>query len=520
MYRLIISSLGLLIVATSILQAQALKCASLKAQRFATTHIHSAESVAAGPFNIPQEGPVPASSEAVPAFCRVRGEVAPHIGFELWMPAKGWNGRLVSVGSGGFGGAIDFRALAKRLRQGYSGTANDTGHEGQGYEWMHDPAARRAWGHSATHDVTGPVKEIVRAFYRRAPAYSYFVGCSTGGAQAMEEAEFFPGDFNGIVAGSPGMYYSHLMLSFLWGLKVATENAPLSQQKLQFLNRAVMNQCDQEDGVKDGVLENPLACHFNPATLLCKEPNTKDCLTHEEVKTAELMYRGPRNPRAGMEIYPGFVPGSEASPEFTGAISWAYGWTLIQGPLATQYAIPLLKNMVFGNKWDWKTFDFDHDVQRVDRRLHSDIDSTDPDLRGFRARGGKLIMIQGWGDPFNAQTFPIEYYKQVVRLFAANEGERRAERTVNGFFRLFMAPGMGHCAGGPGPSEANDLDTLRAWVEKGKAPDLLVARKITLPTGKPARPAMTRPLCPYPEVARWTKKGSTNDGNNFICTSQ
>lgn len=518
--RLIISVACFMITATSGLLGQIPACAVLAAQHFAAARIFSAEKVVAGPFSIPQADPVPASSETVPAFCRVRGEASPHIGFELWMPAQGWNGRLVALGSGGFGGTLDFRNLAIRLREGYAVTANDTGHTGQGYEWMHDPIARRAWGHSATHDVAEPVKQIVRAFYKRGPAYSYFVGCSTGGAQAMEEAEFFPEDFDGIVACSPGMYYSHLMLSFLWGLKAATENAPLSQQKLQLLHKALMDQCDEADGVKDGLLESPRACHFNPATLLCKGADTDDCLNRKEVKTVELMYQGPRNPRTGEEIYPGFAPGSEASPEFKGAISWAYGWSLIEGPLATQYAIPLLKNMVFGASWDWRTFDFDRDVQRVDRALHGDIDSVDPDLRKFQARGGKLIMVQGWGDPFNAQTFPIEYHKQVVDLFAAHEGEEQAVHTVDGFFRLFMAPGMGHCAGGPGPSQADDLDALRTWVEKGKAPDRLVAHTISLPDGKPTEPAMTRPLCAYPEVARWIGKGSTNDAKHFVCMMQ
>ncbi len=455
----------------------------------------------------------------LPAFCRVKGEVSPHIGFELWMPAEGWNKRFLSVGSGGFGGFIDYATLAERLKQGYAVTANDTGHTGQGYKWMHDPAALRAWGHSATHDTAEPAKQIIDAFYRKQSAYSYFQGCSTGGAQAMEEAEFFPRDFNGIVAGSPGMYYSHLMLSFLWGLKVATDHAVLSPQKLQLLHRAVMKECDAADGLKDGLLENPTACRFRPADLLCKGAATSACLTSAEVKTAELMYQGPRNPRTGRQIYPGFVRGSEASSQFTGRLAAAYGWSLIQGPLATQYAIPLLKNMVFGPKWNWKTFDFDRDVRRVDRRVHDEIDSVNPDLRAFQAGSGKLIMTQGWGDPFNAQTFPIEYREQVIRVFANQESGKQARRTVDAFFRLFMAPGMGHCMGGPGPSKTDALDALRAWVENGKAPDRLVAQKITLPGGKPSVPPMSRPLCPYPEVARWTGKGSTNNAGNFVCTA-
>lgn len=332
----------------------------------------------------------------------------------------------------------------------------------------------------------------------------------------MEEAEFFPGDFNGIVACSPGMYYSHLMLSFLWGLKASTDHATLSPQKLQLLHSAVMEKCDAEDGVKDGLLEDLLSCSFSPKALLCQGSDADSCLTPEEVKTAELIYQGPRNPRTGKELYPGFALGSEASPEFTGPLALGYGWSMIQGRLATQYAVPLLKNMVFGANWNWRTFDFDRDVEQVDRALHQDIDSVNPDLRAFHARNGKLIMIQGWGDPFNAQTFPIEYRNQVIAEFADGVGSQHAKSIVDGFFRLFMSPGMGHCIGGPGPSATDALGAVRAWVETGMAPDRLVAQKVSF-FGAPSSPAISRPLCPYPETAQWTHHGSTNDASNFAC---
>jgi feruloyl esterase len=444
----------------------------------------------------------------------VEGVVDPHIGFELWMPQPGWNGRLLSLGSGGFGGTINEGQLAAAMIKGYAVTANDTGHTGRGYAWMHDPVALRAWGHSATHAVTGPVKAIVRAFYTKNPAYSYFEGCSTGGAQAMEEAEFYPGDYDGIVAGSPGMNYSGLMMSFLWGLKSTTDHGTLSPQKLQVLHTAVMGQCDAADGVKDGLLENPLACDFHPEKLLCAGTDTGACLTREEVKTAELVAQGPRNPRTGAQIYPGFAPGSEASGELTRGRSLS-GWGLIQGSLAKQYAVPLLKNMVFGQDWDWTSFNFDSDYARVESTVHADIDATNPDLRAFQAHGGKLIMTQGWGDQFNAQTYPIEYRNEVVARFAASEGPNQAVSTVNGFFRLFMVPGMGHCGGGTGPTEMDTLGAVRAWVEAEEAPDRLVAKKVSA-AGAGSAP-MTRPMCPYPEISRWTGQGATNDARNFVC---
>lgn len=497
-------------------RAESKACTKLTSQHFPHTHIRSAHNVAAGPFVASGQVAFLTPTVMLPAYCRVKGVVAPHIGFEIWLPEQGWNGRLLALGSGGFGGSIDDRQLASMLKRGYAVTANDTGHIGQGYAWMHNPAARRAWGHSATHDVIGPMKDIVRAFYKKGPGYSYFDGCSTGGAQAMEEAEFYPDDFNGIVAGSPGMDYSHLMLSFLWGLKSSTDHAALSPQKLQLINRAAMKQCDAADGLKDGLLENPLACRFRPQELLCKGKKTNACLTGQEVKTAELLYQGPRNPRTGTQIYPGFVPGSEAAPQYTGTLVNAYGWTMIQDRLARQYAIPLLKNMVFGKNWNWKSFDFDRDVARVDHAVHSDIDATDPNLQAFHSHGGKLIMTQGWGDPYNAQTYPIEFSARVIAVFAAREGQRKATKTVDAFYRLFMAPGMGHCIGGPGPSRIDALSAVRTWVETGKAPDKLVARTIHFP-GERSTAAMRRPVCPYPQIASWTGKGSTHEAKNFVC---
>jgi feruloyl esterase len=252
--------------------------------------------------------------------------------------------------------------------------------------------------------------------------------------------------------------------------------------------------------------------------LQCNAADTENCLTGEEVKTAQLIYQGPRNPRTGEEIYPGFVRGSEASPEFTGPMAAAYSWSLIQGPLAKQYAVPLLKNLAFGEDWDWRTFDFDKDAAKFDAAVHDKIDAIDPDLQAFQVRGGKLIMVQGWGDPFNAQTLPIEYRDKVIAAFGAKAGKAAARKTVDGFFRLFMAPGMSHCMGGPGPSKFDALAALREWVENRKAPERLVARKTSFVPSASDVP-MSRPLCPYPQEARWSGKGSTRDAANFSCAA-
>jgi feruloyl esterase len=500
-------------------QAAANTCAQLTALHLPGVTLSGAEARSAGPFPIPALGPMPAHRESLPAFCRVAGSVAPDIGFELWLPAHHWNGRLLAVGSGGFGGYIDFYSLAQRLQQGYAVTANDTGHHGTGLRWMHDPQALLAWGHDATHRVAGPVKRLVSAYYRSRPAHSYFVGCSTGGDQAMEEAEFYPRDFDGIVAESPGMDYSGLMLSFLWGLKASTANGPLSDTKLQLLHRFVMGQCDGQDGLKDGLLQLPLACHVSLAPLVCHGQDHSGCLTPGEVRTAELMYQGPRNPRTGAQIYPGFAPGSEADPAYSGPLAAAYGWSLVQGPLGRQYAIPLLANTVFGPRWDWKTFDFDNDVSKVEKTLSGKIDAMNPDLRPFAARGGKLIMVQGWGDPYNAQTLPIEYRNRVLATFAGSGDQEQAEQRVGGFYRLFMAPGMGHCLWGPGPSEVHALAALQRWVEKDEAPSQLIAARVTPPSTAAQADAMRRPLCPYPKYARFIG-GNANVAADFRCKSR
>jgi feruloyl esterase len=499
-------------------RAAPMDCPRLAALHLPGVAITTARPVPAGPFQVPALGPIPARAVPLPAFCRVAGTVAPRIGFELWLPREHWNGRLLAVGSGGFGGDLDYDSLADRLREGYAVTANDTGHRGTGFQWMRDPRALLAWGHESTHRVTVPAKRIVRAYYGSGPAHSYFLGCSTGGDQAMEEAEFFPRDFDGIVAESPGMDYTGLLYSFLWGLEAATRHGALSEGKLLLLHRFVVSKCAAQDGWSGGVLQHPLTCHVSLTPLLCRGKDRPDCLTRGEALTARLMYQGPRNPRTGAQVYPGFVPGSEADPAYTGKLSAAYGWTLIQGPLATLYAIPLLQHTVFGPAWNWKTFDFDRGVARVEQVLTPKIDAMDPDLRPFAARGGKLIMVQGWGDPYNAQTLPIEYRSQVIATFAGSGSRELAEHRVDSFYRLFMAPGMSHCLWGPGPSQVHALAAVRRWVEEEHAPAMLIAARLTPPAMTPAAGATRRPLCPFPQYAHYIG-GNPDVPASFRCAA-
>jgi feruloyl esterase len=481
-------------------RARAGDCGGLLGLKLGGASITAAEIVPAGP--------------AAPAHCRVRGIAAGSVGYEVWLPAAGWNGRLLSVGNGGFGGSIPLPALTEGLAEGYAVTGNDTGHQGEDRAWMADRARVRLWGHSATHLVTEPAKAIVRAYYGAPASHAYFAGCSTGGAQAMEEAEFFPGDYDGVVAGAPGMSYARLMLSFLWGLKITEEaGGPLSPEQLRLLAATVLEACDARDGVKDGLVSDPLACRFDPGALRCADDAKPGCLSDAQVELVRRMYQGPRNPRTGEQIYPGFAPGSEADLTSAGAGPFAYGWGGIQGPLAQMFAIPLLRDMVYRDPaWDWRRFDWDRDVADLDRRIGADITAVSPDLRAFARRGGRLIMYQGWGDPLNAQTLPANYRHQVIALFARRGAPASAERLVDGFFRLFMAPGMAHCLGGPGPSRFDALAAVQVWVERGQAPTSMVA------TGGSALPKdASRLLCPFPGTARWSGTGDPNDAHSFAC---
>ena len=520
MMKSLLATLALFAVVLSTTAALAADCAALTTQVLDGAQVASAELIPAGPMTTPVPGSVPVKLD-LPPFCRVKGIAATSIGFEVWLPVQGWNGRILSVGNAGFGGVQPLNSLAEGLRQGYAVTGNDTGHQGADTSWMKDPARVRLWGHSATHLVTAPTKALVAAYYGSPARRAYFEGCSTGGAQAMEEAEFYPEDFDGIVAGAPGMSYAHLMMSFLWGLK-ATEapGALIPPDKLKVLHAGVLAACDGDDGLKDGLISDPQACRFDLASVTCK-PAAKgasraDCLTPEQARTARLIYEGPRNSRTGASIYPGFAYGSEADPSTPNPL--AYGWSAIQGPLAQTFAIPLLRTMVYQDPtWDWRGFDWDKDVAEVDRRVGPDITALSPDLRRFKAHGGKLLIYQGWGDQLNGQALPIEYRRAVID-FLASKGDTRAEHAADGFLRVFMAPGMAHCAGGPGFTNFDALSALQAWVESGDAPDLILASRPSVASPTPAAGgSATRPICAYPKSARYTGSGSAADAASFKC---
>lgn len=484
---------------------RALACdlASLRTLRLDRAEVDAVQAVPAGGFTPPGAG---AARADLPAFCRVQGTTrsAPDsaVRFELWAPpAAAWNGKLLVTGNGGYSPALKYDDMAQALRRGYATLGGDTGHSGEDMLFVvGHPQKMVDWGTSSVHDITVAGKAVLAALQARPARRSYFHGCSTGGHQGYAEVQRYPGDFDGVIAGAPGNNRVALNAEFL--NRFLANHAPgdnqrpiLTRAKLELVTRAAVAACDALDGVRDGVIADPRDCdarRFDVARLRCAAGGDgPDCLSDAQVAAVRRIYAGAVNPRTGATIQPGPAVGSEAG--------WAGYWGTTEPARADFW-----RHWVFGDpQWDWWRFDFDRHMDEARAKVGPAVDQTNPDIEAFRARGGKLIAYAGWADPVVSPHDTIAYYEQV----AARQGSMARTR---GFFRLFMVPGMGHCAGGTGPTRfgnqggevpdptpANDLlAALDAWVEQGRAPDALVARGAS---DGPAAP--TRLLCAYPQRA-------------------
>jgi feruloyl esterase len=484
--------------------AAATACADLAKIALPETTITTAERVAAGDFKAPGVN----QPLKLPALCRVAGTVAPAIKFEVWLP-ENWNGRLQSVGGGGLAGIISYPAMAEAVNAGYASASTDTGHEASDSAWLLDRQRRTDYGYRAIHEMTLKAKTLIESHYGRKQEYAYFNGCSTGGRQGLMEVQRFPDDYDGVISGAPVNTFTHLHMGQLWTAHATLKEpgAVLSKDDFARVTKAVTAQCDAADGVKDGLLTDPRTCHFDPRELQCKSGATGDCLSAGQVKALEMIYAGAKNPRTGVEIYPGLEPGGEAAQPGNP------GWGMIMNG-KTPFVIdePVLGAMGFGNpKWDWKSFDFDRDVGFVDAKLGSVLNATSPDLRDFKNHGGKLIVYHGWSDPGVMPQRTIDYWQEIIDFTSRATGEDGAKFTDD-YARLFMIPGMGHCRGGNGPDQADFMSAIASWVEHGKKPDVIEAKHVD--NGKVT---MTRPLCPHPQAARYKGKGDTNDARNFEC---
>jgi feruloyl esterase len=478
--------------------AMAANCEHLTAMQIDRGSVTRAETVAAGSFTPPsgrQGGPAGGVSPyaRLGEFCRVAVTLKPSprsdIKAEVWLPASGWNGKLQVVGNGGFAGTISYGAMATALAAGYAAASTDTGHTGPSSNTFVNEDVILDFAHRAIHETAAAAKTTVGTFYGTGPRLSYFNGCSTGGRQAMTAAQRYPEDFDGIVAGAPAMYSSKQAFGQIWIYQQLADPASvLPRESLTLVHNAVMNACDSLDGAKDGVLENPLACSFDPAVLACRTGiDPASCLTAPQVEAARKIYAGASNTRTGEKVFPGLERGSEL------------GWNA--NPVG--YAVDYFKHIVFKDPaWDPKSLNFDGHLAESTRTANLVFDANDPNLNRFTGRGGKLIMYQGWAEPGIPPAHLVSYYGNVQ-----TQTSDAADAV-----RLFMVPGMGHCGGGNGASTFDMVAALDAWRDGGRAPQQINASRVR--DGKVDR---TRPLCSWPAIARYSGTGSIDDAASFVC---
>jgi feruloyl esterase len=428
--------------------------------------------------------------------CRVVAMLKPtpdsDIGVEVWLPVANWNGKFLAVGSGGWGGTIATAALADGVRRGYAVAATDDGHKGGSASFaMGHPEKLIDFAWRAEHEMTVEAKLLIKAFYGRDPKYSYWNGCSGGGREGLLQAARYPEEFDGIIAGDPANIRRNAWALWLANGTFKDPAAYIPPAKYPMIHQAVLNACDAKDGLKDGLIEDPQSCHPDFKQLECKHGDGPDCLTTRQVRTAETMVSPAKTP-SGVVLFPRLEPGTE--------MRWA---RLAGGPEPAELFLDEFRYVVYqDSKWDWKSFDLERDAAKA-HAVDKGVDELDPNLAAF-AKHGKLLMYHGWADQQVAPGSSVKFF----------EAARQAGGSAD-WMRLFMVPGMGHCSGGEGPDTFDKLGTLEQWVEQGKAPEEIVASHKT--DGKVDR---TRPLCPYPQVARYKGTGSVDEAANFVCAAK
>ncbi len=509
-------------------------CEKLAATKIPGATITLAQTVAAGTFVGP---PMVFTGQdltefykSLPAFCRVVAEAKPtadsDIKIEVWMPVSGWNGKLQGIGNGGFAGLIDDHQLGTAISKGYAATATDAGHTGTPVDarWaLGHPEKVVDFGHRGIHEMTRVAKEAVHAFYGKTPQRSYFAGCSDGGREALMEAQRYPADYDGILAGAPANYWTALLSTAAWDTQALTLDPAsfIPPPKIPMIAGAVLAACDELDGLRDGILNDPRQCHFDPATVECKAgEDTDKCLTPPQATALKKIYAGPHDAH-GREVFPGFLPGAEEGQG--GWATWITGPTPLKSLMAF-FGIGYFANMVYEKAdWDYKTFTLEDGLRSADEKTASALNATDSNLKTFKNRGGKLILYHGWDDPAISAINTVNYYQSVIA--------KMGQRDVDSFVRVYMVPGMQHCADGPGADyfgqvgrlifddPQNSVDAaLEQWVEKGSAPSTIIASKFA--ADEKTHPTMTRPLCAYPQSAKYKGSGDTNDAASFVCEAE
>jgi len=453
------------------------------------------EVTGAGAFTVPDStNKIP----RLPAFCRVVAKLKPtadsEIGIEVWLPLAGWNGKYLAVGSGGWGGSIDYRGLAEALGRGYATSATDDGHTGSSARFlMGHPEKFVDFAYRAEHEMTNEAKALIRSFYGRDARYSYWDGCSGGGREGLLQGARYPDEFDGIIAGDPANVRRNA-----WALWLANETfkdpaAYIPPSKYPMIHRAVLAACDANDGLNDGLIEDPEHCQVDFQQLECKAGDRTDCLTARQVQSAQTMI-SPAKDTAGNALFERVEPGTE--------LRWA---RLAGGPEPADLFVDQFRYVVYQDpSWDWRSFVLDRDASKANA-INKGVDELDPHLADFAKHKGKLLLYHGWADQQVAPGSTVDFYHQAIE---ASPDPANASNWI----RLFMVPGMGHCSGGEGPDIFDKISVLEQWVEQGRAPDRIIASHLT--AGKPDR---TRPLCPYPQIARYQGSGSIDEAANFVC---
>ena len=440
----------------------------------------------------------------LPAFCRVTATLTPNsdsdIKTEIWLPASGWNGKFQAVGNGGWAGTIPYPAIAAAVAAGYAGAGTDTGHVGGNADFaLGHPEKLIDFAYRSMHEMTVHAKAVINAHYGEPAKLSYYNGCSQGGRQGLAEAQLYPEDFNGIIAGAAGwnqmrMHGARTALNLIVNKDADSVIPPT---KYSMIHEAVLNACDAQDGVKDGVIENPMKCNFDYAKLACSGADGPNCLTKGQVESAKAMTSPLKDPKTGKMLFEGhLMPGSEL------------GWATLGGPQPLALAISGMRNVVFQDRnWDYHALNISTDVDRADKAGNGLLYTGDPNLKPFFERGGKLLMYHGWSDPQVNPLNSVIYYNSVVKTV----GKDKASNSI----ALFMMPGMNHCSGGPGADTFDKVKVMEEWVEQGKKPARIVGSHQT--NGQVDK---THPLCPFGEVAKYSGNGNPNDAANFSCVAE
>jgi feruloyl esterase len=440
--------------------------------------------------------PPPPDTSKMPAFCRVAATIKPssdsNIKIEVWLPVSGWNGKFYAVGNGGWGGSIQYRGMIEGIEANYATASTDTGHEVPNGSFIPGhPEKFIDYGYRADHEMTLRAKEIINAYLKADPKYSYWIGCSLGGMEALVEADRYPADYDAIIAGAPMNPMSMFNAEQIWPawLSIKFPDAVIPKEKFAVMHAAILKACATPIGQKQGFLEDPGSCKWDPASLLCKNGDAADCLTAAQVDMAHKLYQGPKNPRTGELIFPGMPMGFEED----------YARSGMDHPISV--ATDLYKYAVYQDpNWDWKTMDFDSDITKA-RQVVDPVMRAGANLKPFLDRGGKLLLHGGWAEMRNGAEL-AQYYQDVLKSDPDKSDQVRA----------FLVPGMGHCGGGNGPNQFDKLTTLDTWVQTNKAPDQIVMSKVA--NGQVVR---TRPTCAWPAVATYKGTGSEDEAGSYVC---